>query len=753
MEVKTEPYSPSQKSHRNSVSTIVAAAAQNDLVVHDELAKAETELARVKQQISSYSKTNYVLECDVRYLDSRIALLIANRMALDEQGDLPDAFEITEIPQRGLIEDKRMQQYSNLFYLLQSEPRHIASLCRLVSLTDMDTLLQTVMFTLYGNQYESREEHLLLSMFQSVLSYQFDSESEFGSLLRANTPVSRMMATYTGRVPGQSYLKHVLAESMRSIVVPDAPNLEINPLRIYDELTANGACPVGETDVAALPAVQQILQPRLRALLSVAGNILEVLLGSAAKVPYGVRWICKQIRSLARRKFPEVPDSSLCSLVGAFFVLRFVNPAIVSPHAHLLVSQMPCANARRTLTLVAKMLQHLVNQTTVAKEEFMTPLYDMFKVHRKRTNAFLHSLCSVGDFYDTLELDQYMALTRRNLNISITLNELYQMHALVSKHIDVLAPGSEHHLRIIVQELGPAPEPVPRRENYSLELTLFNRWETTIRDLSRTLMTENNMTRNDLLYLETKSMFVQLLRSLPEIVDERPISLARVTAIASMSRDSAVLQKSIQAQEMLTELEELRIAGEGHQQDLLADEIATELEHLGNTRNEILSELKSLRDVLKTIKEQHRYLCGQLDTYSSYLQNARITSSTRDGSWAGGLSVVAIGNRDSKTPRTAVVIQRYTYAQFERDGMIVHSKIPIERRANVFFQIVRPRPGTYTVTLNYKGHSGTIVEMDLNVDDLLEKAHRGEDMLEFEYVHLSVLRLLVILQRADSRKK
>jgi Ras GTPase-activating-like protein IQGAP2/3 len=26
--------------------------------------------------------------------------------------------------------------------------------------------LQTVMFTIYGNQYESREEHLLLTMFQ-----------------------------------------------------------------------------------------------------------------------------------------------------------------------------------------------------------------------------------------------------------------------------------------------------------------------------------------------------------------------------------------------------------------------------------------------------------------------------------------------------------------------------------------------------------------------------------------------------------
>ena len=63
-------------------------------------------------------------------------------------------------------DERRMQHYSNIFYLLQSEPRHIAILCRLVSLSETETLLQTVMFTLYGNQYESREEHLLLTMFQ-----------------------------------------------------------------------------------------------------------------------------------------------------------------------------------------------------------------------------------------------------------------------------------------------------------------------------------------------------------------------------------------------------------------------------------------------------------------------------------------------------------------------------------------------------------------------------------------------------------
>lgn len=45
---------------------------------------AQRKLRRLKANISSQSKKNFVLERDVRYLDSRIALLIQNRMALDE---------------------------------------------------------------------------------------------------------------------------------------------------------------------------------------------------------------------------------------------------------------------------------------------------------------------------------------------------------------------------------------------------------------------------------------------------------------------------------------------------------------------------------------------------------------------------------------------------------------------------------------------------------------------------------------------
>lgn len=145
--------------------------------------QAQKILRDLKSKISSQSKKNFVLEKDVRYLDSRIALLIQNRMALEEvshaptlSGLSPDNSQQNEVAshledaadlQEGFFpNDEKTQKYGNLLFLLQSEPRHIAHLCRLVTMAEIDSLLQTVMFTIYGNQYESREEHLLLTMFQ-----------------------------------------------------------------------------------------------------------------------------------------------------------------------------------------------------------------------------------------------------------------------------------------------------------------------------------------------------------------------------------------------------------------------------------------------------------------------------------------------------------------------------------------------------------------------------------------------------------
>lgn len=158
--------------NRYSVNAMYSLAAEQDVDIEDDLARAQKRLRELKARISAQSKKNFVLERDVRYLDSRIALLIQNKMAAEEKRQVAETLEEVDGDDEGVwLDEKRQGQYANLFFLLQSEPRHVASLCRLVSLAEIDTLLQSVMFTLFGNQYEQREEHLLLTMFQvSIIS-------------------------------------------------------------------------------------------------------------------------------------------------------------------------------------------------------------------------------------------------------------------------------------------------------------------------------------------------------------------------------------------------------------------------------------------------------------------------------------------------------------------------------------------------------------------------------------------------------
>jgi Ras GTPase-activating-like protein IQGAP2/3 len=90
---------------------------------------------------------------------------------LTKQQEVASRLEEVETKEGHLPDDRKRQAYGNLFHLLQSEPKFIAGLARIVTLGQIDTLLQTVMFTLFGNQYDTREEYLLLSMFQVFHSH------------------------------------------------------------------------------------------------------------------------------------------------------------------------------------------------------------------------------------------------------------------------------------------------------------------------------------------------------------------------------------------------------------------------------------------------------------------------------------------------------------------------------------------------------------------------------------------------------
>ena len=109
---------------------------------------------------------------------------------------------------------------------------------------------------------------------------------------------------------------------------------------------------------------------------------------------------------------------------------------------------------------VAKLLQNLANKPTYSKEKFMMSLNPFVEQNKARINRFLIELGEVGDFHEALEvwqsscgswntcwsmvltgvyqMEQYVALSKKEIQLNITLNEMYNTHSLLAQHLDVL---------------------------------------------------------------------------------------------------------------------------------------------------------------------------------------------------------------------------------------------------------------------------------------------------------------------------
>lgn len=558
-----------------------------------------------------------------------------------------------------------------------------------------------------------------------------------------------MMTTYTRRGPGQSYLKAILAERINALVELQDLDLEINPLKVYEKMrneieeTTGQAPPDLPQGITAEQAaenreVQKIIAPRVKMLTEIANTFLDTIIRGLDEIPYGIRWICKQIRSLSRRKYPDAQDATICTLIGGFFFLRFINPAIISPTSYMLIDAAPADSPKRTLTYVAKMLQNLANKPTASKETYMQNLNDFIVENRERFQKFMLDICEVQDFYESLEMDNYVALSKKDLDLSITLNEVYATHELLQKHQEELAKDESSHLGLLLQELGAAPPQLMRKDNRAINLPLYSKWERPLDDLTAAL----DITPEEILFMEAKSTFVLIMRSLPQnaIVMNRPLRLDRVAEAAATTRnDSVMVRKGIRGIELLSQLQEIGVITKDDGFSLLRDEIEQELSHLGSMKEKVIEETRRLDEVFRTIRDHNTYLVSQLETYKNYLHNVRNQSA----------------GKTSRKPQKPVVLgpYKFTHQQLEKEGVIQKSNVPENRRANIYFNFTRPLPGTFVISLHYKGRTRGLLELDLKLDDLLEMQKDNQEELDLEYVQFNVSKTLALLNKRFAPKR
>ncbi|KAG1467244.1 hypothetical protein G6F56_004517 [Rhizopus delemar] len=264
-------------------------------------------------------------------------------------------------------------------------------------------------------------------------------------------------------------------------------------------------------------------------------------------------------------------------------------------------------------------------------------------------------------------------------------------------------------------------------------------------------MSENNITQNDILYMETKAIYVQLIRSLPHLASG-PLDLDYIAEVAATTKDAQLVRKGIKVRDMLKELEDAGVIDHRDHYKLLVEEITQELTHLGNLKEKVIQETDSLEGVYNTILDHNNYLRSQLESYKAYLQNVRIQSGG-DKNLKVGIGVEIEGGGRSKrgnNNNNKALVKgpvKFSHNNLERDGVITESTVPENRRSNIFFTISSPLPGTFVIAMHFKGRDKPILEMDLKLDDLLEKQQDSVELLDLEYVRLNVSKTLALLNK------
>jgi len=719
----------------------------------------ENKVRQLRAQIVAGARKNHILERELQEIDDKIKLLVKNRISVQEviahsQGAIQEEKGGPDVSGDLSIASKKTH-YEDLFYLLQSKPRYLAKLARLVDAKDTPTFVQTVVFDMYGDQYDTREERLLLSMFKMMLQDELAASNDKGSLLRANTAVTQMLSAYAKRGQGLSVLKGVLEEPLRKITAQKSLNLEINPAKVYSQMiidyeTREGKesplpKQVDDDTAASHPDVQKIIAERKGKLVTSADVILTRIVNGAESIPYGMRWICRQLSELAKQRFPDIDRHQVGSLMGGYIYLRFFNPIIVTPDAINFVDQKPSRLMRRNLILIAKVLQNLSNGLLFGdKETYMKPLNDFIKDKTEPLQKYFQQLIKVDDLHDALQVDKFLEHTSANI-LNISLQQIVLIHSLAHHHLDALAKDDSDALRAVLKNLGTPPALGAKDGNRPVALSLS---EVRSARMGSAAVDQFVGERTPPLVLQAKKSLLNLLRKLPPAPGKAQHILPYLEdhkAQALAKGDAEMVDGINNAVAMLRTLYGMNLLPkEASEHETFDMFLWTFVQEAMNRRSRIDATKKRLtmiESACETIEAHHKYLLSRLELYKMYLDNVRAGQSQQQ-------AAVAAKNPEKKKLFDKVL--KYTHQELEQNGVISQTNAAVKRGVlkKCYYAFSMVSPGRFKVELHLK--KGVDIQLlkkpiELNLEDLLQMQEKGQASLEFDYVTLNVSILVHLL--------
>lgn len=760
----------------------------------------EIEVERLRKLVVSSIRGNQTLENDVNDLDTKIALLVKNKIGIEElvkakhEGGLLRQREAADatLAQRNSVlaaagdpfadhvladreTRKKLELYQELFHSLQTRPEYLARLFASVGRMDMSDRqrkqVEKIVLTLFGYAQKAREEFLLLKLFQRSVAEELVFVRSPQEFLRGSPPFIKLVVQYNRGAKERQYLRELLSPLVRGIIDDEGLDLETDPCAIYrgtinqEEMETGRASsrPVDVDFPTALadPFARTVFIRHLQALRGTTEAFLGSITASTQRMPFGIRYIGREVFRALQASFPDVAEDRLIKLVGHLVYYRYLNPAIVAPETFDVIEKVVNPLQRKNLAEVSKMLTQISNGKLFSDDNpYLQPLNEYVSQASERFTQWLYAVIDVPDAEIHFNADEFADHTlqgRERPVIYISPNEIYAMQLLVSEELETLAPNTEDPLRTTLEELGPAPQQASQELNDArlteITLTLVNR-RTSLKDPeadTKALFVETKRLVLSLLKVQSGKTLMDVFLSPVSEQDEMTWEeIARMEGQPSADphhpqtrsplledvRQLTFAEMKARTLENMLRLEQMGKVSRATGYQEMLNSIAMDIRQKHRKRLQRQNEKQSMMNTLVNLEEKKRYLEEQIASYHSYVDKSMQTMVKKGGKkkfvmpFSQQYFHLRHLKQQGKVPNFGSY--KYTADQLRQKGILLklqdEESIPIGFEEKLTLTISSDEAGLFTIEAAVLGVK--VASTDLRIEDLLERQHnsRGNEL-------------------------
>lgn len=351
-------------------------------------------------------RQNELAEQYIDQLDIKIALLVKNKITLDEVvkhqrhfgGHVGSLLTNTEMSSKDPFDLKalnknsrrKLEHYQQLFFILQTQPQYLARLFK--RLREQGTAekdcrrIELLMLGLFGYAQKRREEYYLLKLIVRSIKEEIDCCHSVQDYVRGNFFWNRVLSGYLRSPRDRKYLRDLLGPIVREYTVEHPElDLESDPMQIYLSAINNEELRTGQRsrrrpDVSREEAIKDqetrdTFTRHLQDLRDIADQIIGALDELLPKMPYGVRYVAKQMFESLVTRFRHEPKQQLLQLVGNWVWKSYLQPALTQPETWGVIDRGLTPLQKRNLGEVAKVVTQIAMGKLFGGENiFLQPL-------------------------------------------------------------------------------------------------------------------------------------------------------------------------------------------------------------------------------------------------------------------------------------------------------------------------------------------------------------------------------------------